>query len=54
MEDTDTIVKIPICYFPVGPSGAATRENITDGVHSMKSISIFNRKKKNPQISSIY
>ena len=27
-------------------SGAATRENITDGVHSMKLIPIFHRKKK--------
>ena len=28
-------------------SGAATNENITDGVHEMKWISIFHRKKKN-------
>ena len=28
-------------------SGAATSENITDGVHEMKQISIFHRKKKN-------
>ena len=27
-------------------SGAATSENITDGVHEMKQISIFHRKKK--------
>ena len=33
-------------------SGAATCENITDGVHSMKWISIFHRKKK--QISPMY
>ena len=26
-------------------SGAATRESITDGVHEMKEISIFHRKK---------
>ena len=34
--------------------GCASRENITDGVHSMKYISIFHRKKKKKQISSIY
>ena len=34
-------------------SGAARSENITDGVHEMKSISIFHRKKK-PQIFSLF
>ena len=34
-------------------SGAATRENITDGVHEMKLFSIFHKKKKTTNILCI-